>query len=104
MDIFKAYAEIESIDKELYRLLFLNEKCLKYIPEPDNTIYSSDELGRISKTAREHDLSSQSYKELSVFEQFEYLANQAGFFYLRTKNKEFKIKDKGLYEQQKCII
>ncbi|NOQ38590.1 hypothetical protein GQ472_06945 [archaeon] len=95
MGIFKAYAEIESIDKEPYWLLFLNEECLEFIPEPDNIIHSTDELGRISKTARDYDLSSYSYHKLNISEQFEYLANQAEFFYFRTKNKEFKIKDKG---------
>ena len=96
MGIFKAYAEIESIDKETCRLLFLNEKHLKDIPEPDNTIYSADKLGRKSKIARDYDLSSPSYHKLSILEQLEYLARQADFFYFRTKNKEFKIKDKGL--------
>ena len=95
MSIFKAYVEIESIDKETCRLLFLNEECLEFIPEPDNTIYSSDELGRISKTARDYDLSNPSYHKLSIPKQFEYLANQAEFFYFRTKNRELKIKDKG---------
>jgi len=99
MGIFKAYAEIESIDKEPCRLLFLNEKCLEFIPESDNTIYSSDELGRISKTARDYDLSSPHYHKLSIPEQFEYLANQAEFFYFRTKNRELKIKDKRPYEE-----
>jgi len=96
MEIFKAYAEIESIDKETCKLLFLNEKCLEFIPEPNNTIYSIDELGRISKTARDYDLSSPSYHKLSIPEQFEYLTNQAEFFYFRTKNQKYKIKDKGV--------
>ncbi|MCK5234991.1 MAG: hypothetical protein KAJ88_04050, partial [Candidatus Aenigmarchaeota archaeon] len=86
------------------RLLFLNEECLKYIPDPDNTIYSTEELGRISKTAREHDLSSPPYAELSIPGQFTYLANQAEFLSFRAKNEEFKIKDKGLCEEQDCVI
>ncbi len=99
MSIFKAYAEIESIDKEICRLLFLNEECLKYIPDPDNTIYSTEELGRISKTAREHDLSSPSYTELNIPGQFTYLTNQEEFLSFRAKNKAFKIKDKGSCEE-----